>query len=175
MHQLQTLPVTTEIPSMVPTRQPTSQMAPCLVKMPSNIKHTAGDSCCVYWPARLSAKSTSHTSPHSSACKATKHACPAEEHRSTFAPSLPILNHVTFGKCSFCTTVLLSNWIIKISNTTGDGTEATPSCDQGHSFYIIQSQKLQRASKTHVHSLIHRLLLDLVFKCKLCNDSYPHK
>lgn len=173
MHQLRTLPVTTEIPSMVPTRQPRSQMAPCLVKMPSNIKHTAGDSCCVYWPARLSAKSTSHTSPHSSACKATAHACPAEEHRSTFAPSLPILNHVkhvTFGKCPFSPQSWLSNWIIKISSTTGDGTEATPSCDQGHSFCIIQSQKLQRACKTHVHSLIHRLLLDLMSKYKLCND-----
>lgn len=109
VHLLRTLPGTTETPSKVPTRQPRSRMAPCLMKMPSNIKHTAGDSCYVYWPARLNAKSTSHTSPHSSACEATARACPAEEHISTFAPSLPFWNHVkhvAFGKHPFGTTVL---------------------------------------------------------------------
>lgn len=52
----------------------------------------------------------------------------------------------------------LSNWIVIIfhlsSSTTGDGTEATPSCNQRHSFSVIQSQKPQRARKTQ-HTCIH--------------------
>lgn len=65
--------------------------------------------------------------------------------------------------------------LLKSPAPAGDGTEETPSCDQGHSICITQSQKLQKASKTHVHSLIHLLLLDLMSKYKLCNESYPHK
>lgn len=157
VHLLRTLPVTTETPSKVPTRQPRSRMAPCLMKMPSNIKHTAGDSCYVYWPARLNAKSTSHTSPHSSACEATARACPAEEHISTFAPSLPFRNHVkhvAFGK-----------YFLSYDSLLWPG-----------SHYLYHTEpEITKASKTHVHLLIHLLLLDLMSKYKLCNDSYPYK
>lgn len=132
-------------------------MAPHLVK--SSFKHQTHCICVVCWPVGHNGKSPSQTSPHTPVC---------------IILNMPLLGSVHSVPQSW------SNWIILIFHlnfsTTGDGTEATTRCNQGHSVCIIQIQKCQRARKNTQVSTFPSLVAGFnMSKYKLCNSTYPQK
>lgn len=168
MHQLGTLPVTTEIPSM--TWQPRLGWLPARGKCLQTSNTLQGIRA--VFTDRPDSTPRAFLTHHHIVHPARQQHVHAQL-RNTKAHLLQVclfwimLNMSLLGNVHSAP----QSWINKISSTTVDGAEATSSCDQTHSFCIIQSRKLQRASKTHVHSPIHHLLQDLMSKYKLCSDS----